>query len=86
MWKLFDQETHKEEVKQWSSDHKLEEAVQIKEEALATQLGAQALGGNNSIAGGWKTSPYILGMILTPRYTIMLGHPNYYESDHGETW
>lgn len=58
-----------EEIKQWSSDQKLEEVVQIKEGALATELGAQVQGGNDSLVGGWKTSCYILGMILTRRCT-----------------
>lgn len=82
-WELFNQETQEEEIKHWSSDQKLEEAIQIKG-AFETELGAQGLCSNNRLVGGWKTSPYILGMILTPRYTPMFHHPNCYGSD-GET-
>lgn len=67
VWELFNQETRGEEIKHWSSDQKLEEAIQIKEGAFETELGARALSNNNSLVGGWRTSPYILGMILTPR-------------------
>jgi hypothetical protein len=84
VWELFNQETQGEEIKHWSSDQKLEEAIQIKEGGFETELGARARGGNNSLVGGWRTSPYILGMILTPTCTPMFHHPSCYESD-GET-
>ena len=84
VWELFNQETQGEEIKHWSSDQKLEEAIQIKEGAFETELGARAQGGNNCLVGGWRTSPYILGMILTPTCTPMFHHPSCYESD-GET-